>query len=160
MKDPLSRARNYVYWLVSKQSRTKKELLDKLKRKEYEKDIISKVITEAEENGLINDKKYAFAYASDRMNFYKSGRNLIKMKLMQKGVDKELIDKALENTFRGVDEYKQALDIAKRRARTYKKLDEKVMARRLTSYIVRRGFTFDTALRVTKAIIKNTNYED
>ena len=160
MKEPLNRARNYVYWLISKQSRTKKEIIDRLTRKEYEKEIISKVVAEAEENELINDKKYAFAYASDRMNFYKSGKNLIRMKLMQKGVDKVLIDKALEHTFRGVDEYKQALDIAKRRARTYKKLDEKVIARRLTSYIVRRGFSFDVALRVTKTIIKNANYED
>ena len=160
MKEPLARARNYVYWLISKQNRTKKEIIDKLTRKEYEKDIISQVVKEAEENELINDKRYAFAYASDRMNFYKSGKNLIKMKLLQKGVDKELIDRALEFTFRGVDEYKQALDIAKRRARTYKRLDAKVMARRLTSYIVRRGFSFDIALRVTKTIVKEINYEE
>ena len=160
MKDDSSRARNYIYWLISKQSRTRKEIIDKLKRKEYNNDIITLLIEEAEENGLIDDKRYAFAYASDRMNFYKSGRNLIKMKLLQKGVDKELIEKALEYTFRNVDEYKQALDIARKRARSYKKLDEKVIARRLTSYIVRRGFSFDTALRVTKAIVKDVRYEE
>ena len=114
MKAPLDRARNYVYWLISKQSRTKKEILDKLKRKEYEEDVISVVVKEAEENGLINDKRYAFAYALDRMNFYKSGKNLVRMKLVQKGVEKSLIDKAIERAFEGVDEYAQALDIAKR----------------------------------------------
>ncbi len=82
------------------------------------------------------------------------------MKLLQKGMDKELIDRALEHTFRDVDEYEQALAIAKRRARTYKKLDEKVMARRLTGYIVRRGFSFDTALKVTKTIVKDANYQE
>ena len=160
MKAPLDRARNYVYWLISKQSRTKKEILDKLKRKEYEEDVISVVVKEAEENGLINDKRYAFAYALDRMNFYKSGKNLVRMKLVQKGVEKSLIDKAIERAFEGVDEYAQALDIAKRRARTYKRLEKQVIARRLTSYIVRRGFSFDTALKVTKAIIKDAEYQE
>jgi len=160
MKDSLTRAKNYVYWLISKQSRTKKEILDKLKRKEYEEDVISQVVKEAEGNGLINDKRYAFAYASDRMNFYKSGKNLVRMKLQQKGVEKSIIDKALEYVFKDVDEYAQALDIAKRRARSYKRLEKQVMARRLTSYIVRRGFSFDTALRVTKTIIKDAEYQE
>ena len=160
MTDALTRAKNYVYWLVSRQSRTKKELLDKLKRKEYEPDVIARVIKEAEENGLIDDKRYAFAYASDRVNFYKSGKNLVKMKLQQKGVEKGLIDKALERAYEGVDEYAQALDLAKRRAKTYKKLDKLTVSRRLTSYIVRRGFSFDIALKVTKAIVKDINYEE
>ncbi|MFH1074127.1 MAG: regulatory protein RecX [Candidatus Firestonebacteria bacterium] len=160
MKDSLTRARNYIYWLVSRQSRTKKEIADKLKRKEYEENIISQVLKEAEENGLVNDKRYAFAYALDRMNFFKSGKNLVRMKLQQKGVEKTVTEKAIETAYKGVDEYAQALDIAKRRARSYRKLEKQVIARRLTSYIVRRGFSFDTALRVTKAIVKEAEYQE
>ncbi|OGF44358.1 MAG: hypothetical protein A2452_01730 [Candidatus Firestonebacteria bacterium RIFOXYC2_FULL_39_67] len=160
MKDSLTRARNYVYWLISKQSRTKKELLDKLKRKEYEDNVVSKVIKEAEENGLINDKRYALAYASDRMNFFKSGKNLVRMKLQQKGVEKPLIEAAIESVYKDVDEYAQALDLGKRRARSYRKLEKQVIARRLTSYIVRRGFSFDTAIKVTKTLLKDVQYEE
>jgi len=156
----IGRARKYIYWLISRQSRTKKEILDKLKRKEYEENIIKQVVKEAEEYGLLDDKRYAFAYASDRMNFFKAGKNLVRMKLMQKGVEKDTINKAIDYVYEGVDEYKQALDIAKRRARSMRKLEKDVMARRLTSYIVRRGFSFDTAIKVTKAIIKDIAYEE
>jgi len=160
MNDPLNRARSYVYRLISRQSRTKKELLDKLKLKKYEEEVINKIIKEAEENGLIDDRRYSLAYASDRMNFFKSGKNLVRHKLQQKGIEKNLIDKAIEHTYKGVDEYVQALDLAKRRARSYRKLDKVVLARRLTGYIFRRGFSFDTALKVTKTIVKELEYEE
>ena len=129
-------------------------------RKEYEDNVVSKVIKEAEENGLINDKRYALAYASDRMNFFKSGKNLVRMKLQQKGVEKPLIEAAIESVYKDVDEYAQALDLGKRRARSYRKLEKQVIARRLTSYIVRRGFSFDTAIKVTKTLLKDVQYEE
>jgi regulatory protein len=152
------KAKNYVYYLLSRSSKTKKEIINKLREKEYNENIIKEVVKEAEDLGLINDEKYAFDFASDRLNFKKLGKILIKRQLLQKGLDEKIIDDALKKTFSNVDEFKVALELAKKRIKLYKKFDKGIIARRLQGFLIRRGYSFETVLNVIKNLLKDVNY--
>jgi len=152
------KAKNYVYYLLSRSSKTKKEIINKLREKKYNENIIKEVVKEAEDLGLINDEKYAFDFASDRLNFKKLGKILIKRQLLQKGLDEKIIDDALKKTFSNVDEFKVALELAKKRIKLYKKFDKGIIARRLQGFLIRRGYSFETVLNVIKNLLKDVNY--
>ena len=148
------KAKSYIFYLLSIKSRTKKEIIDKLKRKEYNIDIINEAIKEVEELDYINDKKYALDFASDSLNFKKYGKNLVKRKLFLKGIDKNTIDETIEKVFGKVNEFDMAYDLAKRKLRSYGKKDNKTLARRLQGFLIRRGYSFDAAIKTIKKIFK------
>ncbi|MEI7905683.1 MAG: regulatory protein RecX [Candidatus Firestonebacteria bacterium] len=156
----LKKARNYISTLFSKRSYTRKEISDKLKRKKYEAEVIEAIVREFEALGYLNDGRYARAYAADSKNFRSAGKKLVQMKLLQKGVDKGIIANALEYAYKDTDEFKMAYKLAERRYKNYKKKDKVKEAKRMQGFLVRRGYNFDTALKVIKKLMKDVYYEE
>ena len=73
------------------------------------------------------------------------------MELGQKGIDKEIVEQALyerESADDVPDEFSQAKDLVERRERRYTGLPRQVRARRLTSFLLRRGFSYGTIKRI------------
>ena len=154
------KARNYISFLLSKRFYTKKEIVDKLKMKKYEPEIISEVVKEFEEEGFLNDKRYARAYAADSVNFKSAGKRFVQMKLLQKGVEKDIIEGALEYAYKDTDEFKLAYELAERRYKNYRKKDKVKEAKRMQGFLVRKGYNFDTVMKVIKKLMKDVHYED
>jgi len=154
------KARNYISFLLSKRFYTKKEVVEKLKRKKYEPEIISEVVREFEDEGFLNDKRYARAYAADSVNFKSAGKRLVQMKLLQKGVDKDIIEGALDYAYKDTDEYIMAYELAERRYKNYKKKDKVKEAKRMQGFLVRKGYNFDTVMKVIKKLMKDVYYEE
>lgn len=154
------KAKNYVYFLLSRSAKTNKEIINKLKRKKYEENVIKEVVKEIEDLGLINDEKYALDFASDRLNFKKSGSILIRKQLLQKGIDEKIIDDALKKVFNNVDEFKVSLELGRKRIKLYKKIDRNIIARRLQGFLLRRGYSFDIVLKVIKNLLKDVDYTE
>ena len=154
------KAKNYIFFLLSIKSRTKKEIIDKLKRKEYNIDVINEAVKEIEGLDYINDKKYALNFALDSLNFKKSGKNLVKRKLLLKGIDKDIIDETIKNVFSEVNEFDLAYELAKRRLKSYVKKDNKTLARRMQGFLVRRGYGFDVAIKTIKRIFKELEVDE
>ena len=160
MRDPKTKARNYVYMLLSKKSYTKKEIIDRLKRKLYEEDVIAAVVKEFEEEGWLNDRRYARAFAADSKTFNRAGKRLVRMKLMRKGVDSEIIESAVEKAYEGVDEYEMALELASKRMRSLQRLEKPAAARRLQGYLARKGYNIDVIIKVVKKVLSGTVYDE
>ena len=72
--------------------RSKKEIKDYLKRKEYDDIDIKNTISRLEKNNLINNKEYARAYIIDRINLSNDGPNKIKKDLIHEGIEEEIIN--------------------------------------------------------------------
>ena len=87
----LSKAINYL----AKCQKTRKELIDYLKKKEYEENIISYVVLKLEEYKLINDELYIENFIKYKTK--SQGSRKIAFSLSQKGIKKELIDKYLDD---------------------------------------------------------------
>ncbi|MDP4119001.1 MAG: RecX family transcriptional regulator [Bacillota bacterium] len=77
---------------------TRRGLIDKLRRKGFEKEISEAVADKMEKLGYINDEDYANAYVSDCITLCRYGRRKIRLGLAQRGVDKAAAEKALKMT--------------------------------------------------------------
>ncbi len=75
--------------------KTSKQMRDYLKKKGYDESTVDNVIAKLKEYNYINDRTFAEAY----VNSYKSkyGKNMLKTKLIEKGVGKNIIDEVLED---------------------------------------------------------------
>ena len=76
--------------------RTEEEMRQYLEKKEIVPENIDEVIVKLKEIGYINDEHYIAAAVNDYFNINKKGPYWIKRKLAEKNLDKELIEKNIE----------------------------------------------------------------
>src|SRR5690349_19531483 len=130
-----SEAELYEYALgaLGRRMRTVAELKRLLRARvesdtEYGKTLIELVVRRLKDNGYLNDAKYAAAYSAFRRDNEKYGRRRVITDLKVKGVIGEVLEKAVNESFAGVDEEKQARTYI-RRKRLEKPKDKKQAAR-------------------------------
>jgi regulatory protein len=73
------------------------EVREKMKRMELLPDVVERIIRSLEDNRFIDDRRYAGAYAHDKMRFSKWGRLKIAIGLKQKQIFQDVIDDVLSN---------------------------------------------------------------
>ena len=72
------------------------------------------------------------------------GKIAIRQELARKGVDRSIVENALDEAFDESRESDMALDLARQKARSYSKDEPAVARRKLQSFLLRRGFDFGT----------------
>lgn len=133
--------------------KTSKQMRDYLKKKGYDESTISNVIDKLKEYNYINDRTFAESYVSTYKTKY--GKNMLKTKLMEKGVAKSIIDEVLEN----YETNEVVID---------KLLAKKVGKNQLTHefvtkcirFLSSRGFSFDEINSAIKRYKESNNYEE
>jgi len=96
MEKDLSKALNYTYRLLGIRPRSVFEMERKLKGKRFDEEIIEKVIDELKRLELLDDEKFAREWTCERLKYRPCGRFLVKKKLLEKGIAKEIINNVLE----------------------------------------------------------------
>lgn len=91
------RAKEKALWLISNRDHSKKELIEKISRT-ADKASAQAAADRMEELGLVNDEKFARRYAQELIDVKHLSKTGVKYKLLQKGIDKDLIDEILEKT--------------------------------------------------------------
>ena len=77
--------------------RTENEVRNKLKKINVEEEIINDVIEYLKNINYINDSNYIDSYVRQCIKIPKYSKYEIKMKLIQKGINKNLLEEKLEN---------------------------------------------------------------
>lgn len=149
-EDEQNKANSYVLNLLSYRPRSQKEIIDKMKGKGYENDVIENTISFLNKYNLLNDKDYAEEFT--RIKSKKFGKKRIKMELSQKGIEDSIAQEVLENIDEEV-EYNTALNLAQKRMRTYKNDDRNAIYRKLGAFLQRKGFSYDIIKRILKEIL-------
>jgi len=152
-KEEQFRANNYALNLLSFRARSEKEIYDRMMQKGYEPSVIANTIQYLKEQRYINDKDFAEVFIRDKVELNRYGRNRIKSELLKKGISKELIDELLETTFQTDTEYETAKELAENKIKSYLKDKKDTQYRKLSSYLLRKGYSYDIVSRVVKEII-------
>ena len=92
----LKRAKLRAMHLLNDMWRTEAQLREKLTRNEYPADIVEAAISYVKSFGYINDYEYARSFIESRKE--RKRRREIYMQLVGKGVSRELIDEAFEES--------------------------------------------------------------
>ncbi len=150
-EEELSKAKDQALKFLTYRQRSKKEIINKLKSKGYEEDIIENTLSYLEEYGLVNDVEFAKAFMRDKINLNKFGPTRIKYELYKKGIDDSIIEEVLEEDD---EEYTRALVLAKKKLSSYKKDDKKAIYRKLGGFLQRKGYSYDCINRVLKELVK------
>ena len=131
------------------QERCQKEIYDKLKSFELEDADKFFIINFLQEEGFINDERYCRTYVKSKLNLKKWGINKIKLSLISKGIEKQIIDKVLSEIDQ--DKYKdELLNIL-----INKKINENDLYKRrakLLRYALSKGYAMDDILEALKIL--------
>lgn len=134
---------------------TSYELKIKLRQKGYEKEMIDSVLTELEENKLINDKDFAYQFADEKIRIKLWGKSKIAAELAKKGVSREIVSEVLYEKFPQGNDLDSAIELAEKKtaAFSFKKLPKEKQKARLFSFLSSRGYDFDTIKQVVALLI-------
>ena len=141
----------YALRLLKVRLRSRAELDQGMQRKGFLPEERTATLDKLVGADLVNDGRFARSWISSRDRLAPRGAALLKMELAQKGIDKEIVEQALyerESADDVPDEFSQAKDLVERRERQYTGLPREVRARRLTSFLLRRGFSYGTIKRI------------
>lgn len=152
MAEEQSKATNYCLNRLSYRQRSEKELRDSMKIKGYAEDNIEVAIEYCKKYGYIDDLKFAQSFVSDKINLNKYGPERIKYDLILKGISRDIIDKALV-----VDRDEQlnmAREVANKKKSSYKNDNQIAIYRKMSSFLQRKGFTYDVISSVVREILE------
>ena len=131
------------------QERCVKDVRDKLKTFDIPEEEKTKILDYLLDNRFVNDERFAKSFIRGKVNQSGWGMNKIRFHLIQKGIDKELIDKALGQTDEEV--YRQRLiDILKTKSKTIKADSDFEKKRKLAAYAMQKGFEGNLVWEVLK----------
>ena len=133
--------------LLSYRARSNREIETRLKRKGVSEDAIRETAQRLTELGLLDDVKFAEAFARDRLEFARKGKRVIYAELRRKGVPKPVVEQVLA---RVGDETESAGAVLDKVSRRYAALEPRERYRKLHDLLLRRGFSFETIERVLR----------
>lgn len=148
-------------FLISLKDRTKKELQLKLEEKYQNKAAVLRATEKLEELGYLNDLNYAMSYIESKTY----GKNRVSYNLFQKGVRKDIVEKAYlaldEEKEENVEDVKLEKLIEKKgkKVNVNNERDEKKIKeeQKLIQYLARQGFSLDKIFKKLKEY--KGNYE-
>lgn len=148
---------------LSYRQRTEYEIRKKLTQKKYKQKIIDYTLQNFKKIGLINDKEFAESFARDTLKKKSIGKALLKQKLLNKGLPKDVITTVIENTYKTINEKETAIQIAKKQLKKYEnrknKSTDKENQIRLSNFLAQRGFSWDIISQAMRQIFKRSSEE-
>ncbi len=146
-QDEVERAKNKAIQLIANRPRSSAEIRRHLIKKGYDETVADEVVTRLTRVHLLDDAEFARYWVDQRETFKPRSQIALRQELMQKGVERSVIDAALEE----VDEDAAARRLANKQAHRWEHLPEDEFRQKLMRYLQRRGFSY--------SIIKTTTEE-
>lgn len=133
---------------LSYRDRSEKEMRTKLKDVGFDESIIDWLIEDLKRLDLINDRKFALNFASSKLTIKPMGEFLLKRELFQKGIHPALIDETIEKVYSELSQQELACQLADKRKRMLNNIDEQKAKKRVSDFLLRRGFNWDIVSQV------------
>lgn len=149
-EDEVKKAITAALNLISYRPRAAGELRSKLREKGYAPEAVDAAIARMQELRYLDDEAFAERWVESRQASRPRSERMLKRELAQKGIDKETIEQTVAEA--GVDEYGDALDLARKKYESMHGLDRDVRYRRLSGFLGRRGYGYDIIRQVMEAL--------
>ena len=122
--------------------RSEKEIRDWLKRKEVHKSLNGELFQKLKRLDLLSDEKFTRWWIDQRLSFKPRGKKALKYELFQKGIDKGIVNKVLEDS--KVDEVKIAKNLLEKNDYKWKKYKGAEAKQKKSQFLVRKGVSWDS----------------
>lgn len=150
--DPEGVGRTILLDTLTGQARTRKELADKLAKREVPADVAAELLDRFTDVGLIDDEAFARQWVESRHRSRGLAPRALAQELRRKGVGDEETKAALEQIDEA-DERAAARALVEKKARSMRGLDAQVATRRLAGLLARKGYGAAVAFSVVREVL-------
>ena len=137
-----TRAREKALALLAYRARSIEEMSQRLKEKQYSERTIQRIIDDFVRVGLLDDEKFASAFAQTKMVQKPIGKRLLRQELLSRGIQKDIIEETIHELYSGRSEKEWATELIRRRLKNKTTADQR-LRKRLTDLLLRRGFDWN-----------------
>jgi regulatory protein len=158
-EDNYIKAKNASLHFLESSFKSAKQVVDKLKLKEFDVKTIGRVMQFLKEYEFIDDKRFVELFIKEKVR--SSGKNKIKFTLIKKGLPEELIEEGLD-AITSEQQSLIALKLGEKKfAILYKnEKDTRKLYKKIADYLVRNGFDFEIVNEVLNKVIKTGNVNE
>lgn len=143
-----SKALNFISYRI----RSKKEVYDKLRKENVSKNHIDKIISKLEEDGYIDDYRFAKAFFESKTEINKWSNRRIEYDLINKGIDKNIIDEFSLN-FKEL-EFENAMDLVEKKLPQWEnKFEGFKLKNKIYTFLSSKGFDYSIIEKVIGELI-------
>jgi len=147
-KRNLNRAREYALRLLEYRERSEQEIKERMARKNYNERLIKSTIKSLKNHNLVNDRRFARMWAESCLR-RSYGRWKVQSDLNKKGIDEEIVEEVLRESYSKVDEVQIALALIQKKW-PFLKEEKNTLLRRVSDFLKRRGFPFEVIAEVIR----------
>lgn len=152
MEDMLKEAKIKALRLLGDMDRTEEQLILKLKQKGYSDDIVKQTIEYVKSFGYINDGNYAERFIESRQRT--KSKCEIYAALCQKGVERAIVEQAMEKCYQHYDEVETIRNLAEKKHFSSEKSTE-AEKKKIYDYFLRKGFRNEDIRQVIQVSLWN-----
>jgi regulatory protein len=147
--DPESVARKILLDQLTGQARSRKELADKLAKKDVPAEVATRLLDRFEEVGLVDDEAFARSWVASRQPGKGLARRALAQELRRKGVEDEVARVALDEIEPAAEE-QAARALVRKKLRSLARVDDATATRRLVGMLARKGYPSGLAFAVVR----------
>lgn len=148
-RDEAARATTASLAFLGYRPRSEQEVRVRLRQKGFTAPAIDETITRLAGWGYLNDATFARLWVESRSG--SRGSRLLEQELRQKGVSRETARTVLDDA--ELDERTAALEAGRKRLRQSGTTDPVAARRRLSDYLLRRGYGYDTVRATLETLL-------
>jgi len=134
-------AYNHALNFLSYRPRSRAEVVRYLQGRDVSEQQAESIIARLERVGLLDDQEFARFWVENRERHRPKGLRALRYELRGKGLDGDVIERALAS----VDVSDSAYRAASKKARQLSQLDASTFRRKMVAYLARRGFDYEVA---------------
>lgn len=141
--------------MLSTSRRSRRDLEQRLRRRETDTSVIADALGRLDSIGLLNDDEFALAEAAAQLRNASRSTGAVKRRLRQRGVAGDVADAAVASAVEseGVNDAERCEAAAEKRVRQLRAFDKATAQRRLMGFLMRRGFSSDLVFSTTKRLL-------
>jgi regulatory protein len=128
-------------YLLARRELSEQQLRGHLAEREHQREEIDAAIQRLRDEGSVDDRRVARAYARTALKVKGRGRLRIQRELHERGIPKDVAAEALAEIFGDVDERALNARAIEKKLRGGKKLDSPAAYARVYQYLMRQGFS-------------------
>jgi regulatory protein len=150
--DPESVARTILLDQLTGRARSRRELAEKLAKRNVPDDVATRLLDRFEEVGLVDDAAFAHAWVEGRHAARGLAPRALAQELRRKGVADDVVADALEQL--GRDELDEtARTLVRRKLRSLERFDDATRTRRLVGMLARKGYAPGAAFAIVREVL-------
>jgi regulatory protein len=134
--------------LIDYRFRSEAEIRRNLGRNKLDNRVITDVLDRLRSNGLVDDAKFAQNWVENRKEFRPRSQRALRFELIQRGVQQEIIEKAIHS----FNEEEMAYQAALRQSRKIKFQEWKEYRQKMLRHLAQRGFSYETSTEAAQRV--------